>query len=562
MTRPTWTTSCPDWPKRIVAGRSLIPFAPLNKAEADAALDVFRSLRVVDVAGSPTFGEIADQWVLDFVAAIFGAVDESGLRLIREFLLCISKKNGKSTLAAGIMLTALIRNWRLSNELLILAPTIEAAQNSFKPAADMIRHDPELHAADGGFLHIQDHIRTITHLTTKATLKVVAADGATVVGKKAGFVLLDELWEFGKKAHADGMLREATGGLISRPEGFVISITTHSDEAPAGVWKDKLTYARKVRDGEVKDPKFLPVLYEFPPAMLKAEAYLDPTNFYVTNPNIGSSVSQEWLEDELRKEMEKGPDTRNTFLAKHLNIEIGVKHASDGWAGARVWTRGEGGPRTLEELVERSEVVALGADGGGLDDLFGFGAVGREKGTRRWLGWAHALISPEGWEIRKANRPHYEDFVREGSLTRVDGLPDDLNWIVAQVEMVKDAGVLTMLGVDPAGIGGLVEALAEIGVTEEAGTLVGIAQGFRLMNAVKTVERKLADRTLVHSGSSLLAWCAGNAKVRQTSTAMLIERAASGYGKIDPLMALFDAAAIMSKNPEAAPPLDMAAMVV
>jgi phage terminase large subunit-like protein len=86
----------------------------------------------------------------------------------------------------------------------------------------------------------------------------------------------------------------------------VISITTQSDAPPTGVFNDKLSYARKVRDGEVDDRKFLPVIYEFPRSMLKNNEHLEPDNFYVTNPNIGRSVSREWLEDEMRKELAKG----------------------------------------------------------------------------------------------------------------------------------------------------------------------------------------------------------------------------------------------------------------
>ena len=86
-----WSTALPDWEKRIVAGGSMIPCKPLFDDEANAALEVFKDLRIVDAPGRPTFGEAGDQWVFDFVAAIFGAYDaEAGKRLITEFFLCVA----------------------------------------------------------------------------------------------------------------------------------------------------------------------------------------------------------------------------------------------------------------------------------------------------------------------------------------------------------------------------------------------------------------------------------------------------------------------------------------
>ena len=481
MTAPEWSTACPDWEKRIVAQRSLIPFKPLFPSEAEHALNVFKALKVVDLPGQPTFGEVSDQWVFDFVAAIFGAYDaETGRQLITEFFLLISKKNTKSTIAAAIMLTALIINWRHNEELLILAPTIEVAQNSYKPAAAMVRADPELDASagEGGFLTVQDHIRTIKHLGTDAVLKVVAADTDTVSGKKSGRILIDELWVFGKRPNADAMLREATGGLVSRPEGFVIYLSTQSDDPPAGVFKARLDYARQIRDGQLSNKKFLPVLYEFPAKMIETKAYEDPANFYVTNPNLGRSVSQEWLQDEMTKELSGDKTTLATFLAKHLNVEIGMNLRANRWPGADFWSLRVEPGLTFESLLDQSEVVVTGLDGGGLDDLFGFAVVGRHKETRDWLVWTHAWCHKSVLERRKSIAARLQGFAAAGELTIVDDELADISAIVERIDEVNKRGLLAAVAVDPAGLGEMIEALDEIGITVEGGQLIGAAQGY------------------------------------------------------------------------------------
>lgn len=547
-----WNTALVDWEERILARKSLIPDFPLNKAVADKAERIFRRLKVSDMPGKPAMGDVCGQWVIDFVRVIFGCYDPvARQRAIQDFFLLVAKKNTKSTLAAGIMMTALIMNERDFGEYMIIAPTKEIADNSFIPAYGMVVNDPALL----DLFKPNKITREITNRISEAKLMVVSADANVVGGKKAIAVLIDELWLFGKKHDANNMLSEATGSMASRPEGFVIYLSTQSDDPPAGVFKEKLDYHRAVRDGKIKDPRSFQVIYEYPKAMLENEAWKDPANFWIPNPNYGRSVSQTFLESEYIKKSETGVSSLRLFAAKHLNVEIGVGLRTDAWAGVPFWeAQSVGGPRSLKELCDRSDVVTIGIDGGGLDDLFGFTAIGREHDTKRWLTWSRAWAHLSVLQRHKQIEPRLRDFHKADELVIVDNQLRDLEEIIRLVKFVLDAGKLGGVGVDPAGIGQLVDALADIDLTVDNGGVIGIQQGFALMNAIKTCERRLASGTLLHAGQGMMSWCVSNLKIEPTATAIRATRLGVGSNKIDPAIALFDAAVLMSTNPE---PLDV-----
>lgn len=538
----------PDWAERLKSGKSIIP-PPIFPEVAEQALAIFKQLKIVDAPGSPTFGEACGQWVFDIVASVFGAYDPStGRRLITEWFVLIPKKNSKSTLAAGIMKTALLLNWRQSAEFAILAPTLEVAGNAFAPARDMVKHDEELDA----LIQVQTHIRTLTHRTSGATLKVIASDANTVGGKKSVGTLVDELWLFGKQPNAENMFREALGGLASRPEGFVIYLTTQSDDPPAGVFKQKLQYARDVRDGKIHDPRFVPIIFEHPPEMVESGEHLLKENLALVNPNLGYSVDEEFLHREYDKAKNGGEESFRGFLAKHANVEIGLNLRSDRWAGADFWEQNAVQGLGLDELLQRSEVVTVGIDGGGLDDLLGLAVMGRERDTGRKLAWCRAWAHPSVLERRKEVAPRLQDFAKDGDLSLVQLIGDDVDDVAAICQQVFASGLLDKIGVDPVGLGGILEALREAGIPDDQ--VIGVSQGWKLSGAIKTAERWLAEGALEHNGAPLMNWCVGNAKIVPTGNAVLVTKAASGTAKIDPLLALFNATALMMQNPQAKGP--------
>lgn len=545
-----WTTARPDWEARIAAGQSILPDGlPIDPVRAAQALRIFKRLRVTDVQGQPTLGDICPDWIFDLVKVIFGCHDTVAKRqLIREFLVLIAKKNAKSTIAAGIMVTALILNERNMGQHLILAPTKDVADNSFLPAYGMIKSDPALLQR----FKPSETTREITNRLDGAVLAVKSADADVVGGQKAINIFVDELWLFGKKASAANILSEATGSHASRPEGFVIYASTHSDESPAGVFRQKLVYHRGVRDGTIVDPTTLPLLYEYPEAMKVAKAWRDPATWHIPNPSLGYSVDKSWLTTELHKKQIEGSDALSLFVAKHFNVEAGIGLKSDSWAGAEFWEAAKNKRLTLDELIRRSEVIVIGIDGGGLDDLLGLSVMGRCKFTKKNLLWSHAWAH----EIVKKRRPEIasrlQDFADLKQLTFVPLPGEDVDEVAEIVFRVQDTGLLaeeSAVGVDTFGVKAIQRALSGPGGIS-VDRIVSVPQSWKLNGAIKDMERDLAGGQIVHSGLELMTFSVTNAKVVPRGNAISIDKQISGTAKIDPLMAAFNCQVLMGENPK------------
>jgi phage terminase large subunit-like protein len=548
--------SCPNWEELIMARASLMPkglLARLDQHRAELAVEVFNQLKIPDVTGTPTFGEAGGEWWNEITRAVFGSWN--GIqRAITEFFVLVPKKNSKTTNSAGLMVTAMVRSERPRSELLLVAPTHAVASLSFQQAVGMIESDAELLS----MCQIQEYIKKITFLPTKCALQIKSFDPSVLTGIKPTAVLIDELHVIAEHSNADRVLGQIRGGIISQPEGFMVTITTQSERVPRGVFRTELLKARMIRDGQVKGVRMLPILYEFPESLVRTpkgepkDDWKDSANWDMVTPNNGRSITVSRLVEEYDKAVISGTEELRRWASQHLNIEIGMALRSDHWVGGHKWIE-TGITLNLAQLIERSEIITVGIDGGGLADMLGLTVCGREKETGCWLTWSKAWLHKTALEYNKQDESVLRDLERDGDLVIVENMGEDMDQVGEVVEEVVKSDKLWKVGLDPSGIGAILDKLEEVGVRngdrEEDKQIVGISQGWRLNAAIKTTERKLAEGKLLHATQGLMRWSVENARVEPRGNAILITKQASGYAKIDPLMALFNSIELMSQNP-------------
>lgn len=544
--------ACPDWWERIKAGQTPMAAVPVNEKRAARARAFFNRLRLPDVPGNPRLAEACGEWFRDILVAFLASEDPvTKRRLVWELLCMVPKKNSKTTYVAALGLTALFMEDAPNRQMLLVAPSQNISERCFDQAQGMIRLDRRLR----DIFKVQDHIKRIERHKTHTKLDVKTFDTSIVTGEIPVLTIIDELHELGKKAKAASVMQQIRGGGITKQGGQVLMITTQSDEQPAGIWKTELAKARAIRDGKGGDaPIMLPVLYEFPPELQQnGDYWRNQKNWPVLLPNLGKSIDFQKLRDDYENNGKATKEAEQIWASQHLNIEVGVGTGDNSWRAADYWDSAAVEPLAdLNELLSRCEVATFGGDGGGLDDLLGAAVIGREKITRHWLCWSHAWVHKSVLDLRKEIAPRLRDFDQEGSLTICEKPADLVRGFGDVFAQVLESGLLPAedaVGLDPNNVAALIEELLRRGMTDDM--LRRLLQGPALSPAWWGIECKLVDGTFFHGGTALMNWCVGNAKVEPRGNAIMLTKQASGRAKIDPVIAMGEAAILMSWNPQA-----------
>ena len=149
-------------------------------------------------------------------------------------------------------------------------------------------------------------------------------------------------------------------------------------------------------------------------------------------------------------------------------------------------------------------------------------------------------------ERRKSEAQRLRDMEAAGEIAIVSRIGDDTAEFAAIVARIAQAGKLDRVGLDPLGIGSLIDSMLEAGVPGTRSSACRRATSWRAI--CRPPSAKLAGGELHHAGQALMTWCAGNARIVMRGNGLMVSKQESGKAKIDPLVATFNAVALMSEN--------------
>ena len=445
-------------------------------------------------AGSPLK---LDLFQKAFISALFGFVDKkTGLRKYKEAFFMVARKNGKSSLLAGLSLYMLIADGEAGAEVYSVATKKEQAKIVFDETLNMVKQSPQLSK------FLKKRKSDLYFSLNMSKMMPLGKNSNTLDGLNSHLVVIDELHGV-KDRNLYEVMKQSQS---ARREPLVIMITTAGTVREC-IFDDIYEYACNIADGIFKDDSFLPIIYELD----SKDEWKDEKKWIKANPGLGSIKKYADLSDKAKR-AENSPKDLIGILTKDFNIRESSRNA---WLSFDVINN----PKTYDESKFKNVYAIGGADLSITTDLTCATLVTISDGERlvKQMYW----IPRDNLETRiKEDKIPYDIWHANGLLRLCDGNTIDYSDVTAwYLEQVKQNGITVLwIYYDSYSARCWVDEMQTEGFK-----MIGCIQGAKTLSLpLQILGADLQAKRVNYNNSPILKWCLSNTGVVEDRNANII----------------------------------------
>jgi phage terminase large subunit-like protein len=508
-------------------GTEAFPYT-FDEHAAGQAISAFPALfrhTIGTYAGQPF--ELAP-WQAFIVGSIWGWKDKNNLRRFRRAYVTLARKNGKSTLAAGICILLAQFDNEHAAQVFIGATKVDQAKLIFNEASRMIGASENLRdLADRRVLQINFD-------STNSFIRPLGSDRA-FDGLNPSGIIFDELhaWKEQHRAFYDTL----TTGSASRSQPLRFTITTAGDTNSL-LWIEEETIAKALVEGTYEEESY----FAYIATLDKEDDPFDEANWIKSMPTLNVSVSPDYIREQV-KEAKVSKVAENRFRRYFANIQVSPNEAAVDLAK---WDSCQGG---LSDWSS-ADVVTCGIDMGGRNDLAAVAYCARypdgenEEGEREYRYEIITKAYMDSDTSRDLNEMPWLQWVGNGDLNVVPYVH------TAIYEEINDQFVKygrgRQIGFDPWSTQQLSEQL-----DQEGFQCIQIQQNrFKLHEPTTLLLDLIEKKKITHNGDGILRWCAGNMVLSIDNASRIMPDKKNSSEKIDCVVAAIMALKLASLAPE------------
>lgn len=453
-----------------------------------------------------------------FIAALFGFVHkETGYRRYKETMFYVARKNGKSTMLAGIALYCLIADKEAGAEVYSVATKKDQAKIVFDEVCNMVKQSPELAKA------CKKRKSDLYFAYTMSKAQPLGKNSDTLDGLNSSLVIIDELHGI-KDRNLYEVMKQSQS---ARRQPLLVMITTAGTIREC-IFDDMYKYACGVADGTIQDTTFLPILYELD----KKEEWKQPQAWEKANPGLNRIKKLEDIIEKVER-AKQSPKDLSGLLCKDFNI---IQNVSEAWLQYDDYNNEE----TFELSKFKNCYAIGGADLSITGDLTAATLLFMDQNEKKYVTQMYFLPS-ENFEKRVLEEKiPYDKWLEAGLLRLCQGnrinYSDITNWFLEMVNTYE---------ITPAWIYyDSYSAIYWVKEMESYGfNMIKCIQGFKTLSLpMQTLEQDLKARQVIYNNNPLLKWCISNTRLEEDRNGNYMPKKSNNPKyKIDGLASLLDA---------------------